>query len=159
MNCHFPISLRQRLPRRLIATTLGSMKLLGTVSYRDVHWGPLIMALLLTGVGLGMVVSATLDPSGPAQWGREAKMQSIWWALSFSVCIFCLHVPPKTWSALALPIALAAIGLQLFVLVAAGSSIVPYINGQANWIVLGPLRLQPGNSLRWPPCSPLPRWP
>ena len=71
------------------------MKLFGAVSYRDVHWGPLLMALLLTGIGLGMVFSATLDPNGPAQWGREAKMQSIWWGLSLAVCLFCLHVPPK----------------------------------------------------------------
>ena len=38
---------------------------------------------------------------------------------------------------------LVGIALELFMIVAAGTSVVPIIKGQANWLVLGPIRLQP----------------
>jgi cell division protein FtsW (lipid II flippase) len=58
-------------------------------------------------------------------------------------CLVALHVPFATWRTIAVPLFLAALGLELFMLVAAGTSVVPIIKGQANWLVLGPLRLQP----------------
>lgn len=124
------------------------MQLLSAVRYREVHWGLLLMSLLLTGIGVAFVFSACIDPSSPSGWSREATMQVVWWGISLIACAVCLHIPPTTWYHMAIPVALMALALQSVVLLAGGTALVPVINGHTSWIVLGPLRIQPDEFMK-----------
>lgn len=118
------------------------MRLFQRVRYTDVHWSPLLLALILTGTGLAFVFSATYEPA-EGGWSPESARQVLWWSISLVACFTVLHVPATTWRESAVPLYFACLLVQLFLLVAAGTPLVPHIKGQANWIVLGPLRLQP----------------
>jgi cell division protein FtsW (lipid II flippase) len=119
------------------------MALLQRVSYSEVPWGWLLATFLLTAMGVTFVYSACYDPAMAYGLGDEARKQIMWWGVAFIACLTTMHVPFATWRALAVPVFLAALALELFMIVAAGTSVVPIIKGQANWLVLGPLRLQP----------------
>lgn len=119
------------------------MSLIQRVRYPEVPWGWLAVTVLLTAMGVSFVISACYDPGATYGLGDEARKQLAWWAFSLAACLAALHIPFATWRQLAVPLFLAGLGLDLFMLVAAGTSIVPVIKGQANWLVLGPLRLQP----------------
>jgi cell division protein FtsW (lipid II flippase) len=119
------------------------MALIQRVRYAEVPWGWLAVTVILTAMGVSFVISACYDPGAGYGLGDEARKQLAWWAFSLVACIGALHVPFVTWRQLAVPLFLAGLALELFMLVAAGTSIVPVIKGQANWLVLGPLRLQP----------------
>jgi rod shape determining protein RodA len=119
------------------------MALIEPVRWREVPWGWLVVATLLTAFGVAFVISACYDPNERFGLGKEARMQLVWWGISLSACIGVLQLPFSTWRALAIPAFVAGIMLELFMAAAAGSALVPVIKGQANWVVLGPLRLQP----------------
>jgi cell division protein FtsW (lipid II flippase) len=119
------------------------MALIQRVSYSEVPWGWLLLTFLLTAMGVSFVISACYDPGAPYGLGDEARKQLGWWVVSVVACITTMHVPFATWRGLAVPLFLAGLCLEVFMLVAAGTSVVPVIKGQANWLVLGPLRLQP----------------
>lgn len=109
--------------------------------YADVSWGLLALAVIMTAFGLSAVVSATWDPSGG--WGRLGRQQLAWWLLGLLACAICMHVPLSLWRRLALPAFAGMLLVKLFMVLAAGTPVVPLINGEHNWIVLGPLRIQP----------------
>ncbi len=119
------------------------MALIEPVRWREVPWGWLVVATLLTAFGVAFVISACYDPNERFGLGKEARMQLVWWGISLAACIGVLQLPFSTWRALAIPAFIAGILLELFMAAAAGSALVPVIKGQANWVVLGPLRLQP----------------
>ena len=119
------------------------MAMIQRVSYSEVPWGWLALTVLLTAMGVSFVISACYDPGAAYGLGDEARKQLAWWAVSLVACLVAMHVPFALWRSLAIPLFLAGLGLELFMLVAAGTSVVPVIKGQANWLVLGPLRLQP----------------
>ncbi len=119
------------------------MALIGRVHWRDVPWGWFASALLLTAVGVAFVASACYAPTEPYGLGREARMQIVWWGVAVLGCLVAMHVPLSGWKQLAIPVFVACILLELFMMAAAGTALVPRIKGQANWIALGPLRLQP----------------
>ncbi|HEX3135926.1 MAG TPA: FtsW/RodA/SpoVE family cell cycle protein [Planctomycetota bacterium] len=119
------------------------MPLIQRVSYSEVPWGWLALTIALTGMGVSFVISACYDPGAAYGLGDEARKQLAWWGVSLIVCLMAMHVPFALWRGLAVPLFFAGLGLELFMLVAAGTSVVPMIKGQANWLVLGPLRLQP----------------
>lgn len=119
------------------------MALLQRVSYGEVPWGWLALTVLLTAMGVSFVISACYDPGAAYGLGDEARKQLGWWAVSVVACLVAMHVPFALWRSLAIPLFLGGLCLELFMLVAAGTSVVPVIKGQANWLVLGPLRLQP----------------
>lgn len=100
-------------------------------------------ALLLTGIGVTFVVSSTMDPHGLWGLGGKGIKQLIWWGLGLSACAVCLHISDEVWSALAWPAVLVALVLQGFMLAAAGTALVPSIKGAHNWLVLGPINIQP----------------
>jgi cell division protein FtsW (lipid II flippase) len=113
------------------------------LSWRDVPWLWLALALVLTAFGVAFVISACFDPGERFGLGKEARMQIIWWGISVLTCLVAMQIPFSTWRSFALPAFLASIALEVFMAFAAGSSLVPTIKGQANWLVFGPLRLQP----------------
>jgi rod shape determining protein RodA len=119
------------------------MALLQRVSYGEVPWGWLALTVVLTAMGVSFVISACYDPGAPYGLGDEARKQLAWWLVSIVGCLTAMHVPFATWRAAAVPLFIAGLCLVLFMVVAAGTSVVPVIKGQANWLVLGPLRLQP----------------
>lgn len=99
-----------------------------------------------------MVASATRDPAGPLELGREAQQQALWWGVSLPVAALAALVPFRLWRAAAAPLYLAAILGQLAMLALAGSTLVPVIKGQANWLVLGPVRAQPVEFVKVAAC-------
>ncbi len=117
--------------------------LLQRPAYHLIDWSMLVVALLLTGIGLAFIVSATTNFALSDEWGGEAKRQLVWWMIGLTVCFTALHVPIKQWWNWAWALFALALFMQLFMWAAAGSSLVPSIKGQHNWIALGPLRLQP----------------
>lgn len=119
------------------------MALIQRVRYGELQWPMIVLALAMTLFGLLFVVSATMDPEASYGWGREARMQLVWWGIAVLGCVACMHVPLATWRALALPALVGCVALQAFMIVAAGTALVPTIKGAHNWIALGQLRVQP----------------
>jgi len=118
------------------------MAIVNRVAYGEVQWLLLSLGAVMTLFGLAFVVSATSDPAAPG-WGREARMQLVWWLVAMSGCVACMHVSMVTWRQAAVPLFVAAIVVQLGMMVLAGSSLVPTIKGAHNWIAIGPARVQP----------------
>lgn len=89
-----------------------------------------------------MVISATGRESDVGL-APEARAQIVWWAVSAGTCLIAWRMPFSWWRELAIPSYIAALVVILGMVALAGTSLVPNIKGQANWIVLGPLRVQP----------------
>ena len=119
------------------------MALIQRISYAEVPWGWLALTVALTTMGAAFVISACYDPGAAFGLGEEARKQLTWWMVSLIACFTAMHVPFANWRQWAVPLFLGGMALELFMLVAAGTVIVPVIKGQANWLVLGPLRVQP----------------
>lgn len=111
--------------------------------YSRVPWWWLGLSALLSAVGILFVASATAEAAGESWLSRETAAQLMWWLVGGVACAAALHVAPPAWRRLAFPAAIAGCLLMLLMLVLAGTALVPRIKGQANWIVLGGLRLQP----------------
>jgi cell division protein FtsW (lipid II flippase) len=112
-------------------------------AYGRLPWWWIVATVALTGVGIAFVTSATYDPAADAWLSREADLQLWWWGAGLVACALGLHVAPATWRHLAIPAGLTGLGVMVAMLLLAGTPLVPTIKGQANWIVLGPMRLQP----------------
>ncbi len=111
--------------------------------YARVPWWWLGLSLVLSSIGILFVISATADGVAEGLLSREASSQLLWWLFGVIGCAAAMHISPVTWRRFAFPAALAGCLLMLLMLLLAGTSLVPRIKGQANWIVLGSLRLQP----------------
>ena len=118
------------------------MQILRRVRLHEFAWSPLILALTLTALGLAFVISATASP-GSDRLGFEARRQIVWLIISLSSCLACLHVPPATWKALVPEFYVGMFALLMFMMLMRGTALVPRIGGEHNWLVLGPLRVQP----------------
>lgn len=115
---------------------------------RDVHWAPLALAVALTLFGVIFVMSATYNPDNRYGLGREAQLQFTWWLIAGVGCMTLAHISVTAWKTLAYPAYGAAIAVQVLMTALAGTAMVPFINGQANWLVLGPLRIQPSEFIK-----------
>lgn len=115
---------------------------------RELAWVPLLLAALLTIYGVLFVASATFDSDGRPGLGREAQLQLTWWLIAGVGCLVTAHISLPAWKALAYPAYAAALVVQLIMITLAGSALVPIINGQANWLVLGALRIQPSEFIK-----------
>lgn len=111
--------------------------------YRRLPWGWLAASAALTLLGLLAVASATADSAPEGGWGREAVAQAWWWLIGLGAGAFALHLAPAAWQRLAWPAAIGGCLAMLAMLALADTPLVPRIKGQANWLVLGSLRVQP----------------
>lgn len=111
--------------------------------YGRIPWWWLGLSALLSAVGIAFVASATAEASGDGWLTRETGAQLLWWLVGGIACAAAMHTAPATWRRLAFPAAIAATLVMLLMMLLAGTPLVPRIKGQANWIVLGSLRLQP----------------
>ena len=109
---------------------------------RRLPWGFLACATLLTFGGVMMVISATARDLEPGL-SSEAKAQLLWWLIAAGVGLTAWRVPFGWWKELAVPGWIAALLVILGMDFLAGTVLVPFIKGQANWLVLGPVRVQP----------------
>jgi len=98
--------------------------------------------MLLTAFGVLMVISATGRESDVGL-ANEARAQLTWWGVAMAACVVAWRVPFAWWRELAIPGYITALVVILGMVALAGTTLVPNIKGQANWIVLGPLRVQP----------------
>ncbi len=112
-------------------------------SYTRVSWWWIGLSVVLSAVGIVFVISATAENASDGPISREAASQLVWWLLGICAAAAALHVAPASWRRLAFPAVLASCAVMLLMLLLAGTALVPRIKGQANWIVLGGLRLQP----------------
>jgi cell division protein FtsW (lipid II flippase) len=111
--------------------------------YARVPWLWLCLSAALSLVGMFFVASATADVAGEGWISRETGAQLLWWLFGGIAAAIAMHISPSTWRNLAFPAAIAGLAVMLLMLLLAGTALVPRIKGQANWIVLGGLRLQP----------------
>jgi rod shape determining protein RodA len=109
---------------------------------RRLPWGFLLCATLLTACGVTMVISATASESNPGL-ANEARAQVQWWLIACATGVAAWRVPFSWWKELAIPGYCAALLVILGMTALAGTALVPPIKGQCNWIVLGPVRVQP----------------
>ena len=109
---------------------------------RRLPWGFLGCALALSTWGVLMIISATT--SNTEAWlSIEAKAQLTWLPLAIAACLVASQRPFAFWKALALPGYLMSLMVIVCLEVFQGTSLVPTIKGLANWIVIGPIRVQP----------------
>jgi rod shape determining protein RodA len=109
----------------------------------EVQWLMFCLAFILSCIGIAFVYSATMDPADPYTWGLQAKKQLVWFIISIIAAMVLMHVPTKQWKENAVLLYVACLFLQLGMWAAAGTALVPIINGAHNWISLGPVSLQP----------------
>ncbi|MBA3684552.1 MAG: FtsW/RodA/SpoVE family cell cycle protein [Planctomycetes bacterium] len=124
------------------------MSLIQRVRLRDLSWGVLLVALLLTAFGVACVISAKWDPGNRWGFGHEAQMQLAWWLVSLIACICITHITATAWREAAMFCYTASLLTQFAMIALAGSALVPKIKGQANWLVLGGLRVQPSEFVK-----------
>ncbi len=96
----------------------------------------------MTSFGVLMVVSASA-PGNEGLLANEAEAQLTWWGVAVGACLVAWRLPFSWWRELAIPGYITALVVILGMTLLAGTSLVPAIKGQTNWIVLGPLRVQP----------------
>lgn len=113
-----------------------------TRASRPLPWGFLACATALTAAGVAMVISAT-GSEADAGLANEARAQLQWWAIALATSLIAWRTPFRWWKELAIPGYVLSLLAVLGMAALAGTSLVPNIKGQANWIVLGPLRVQP----------------
>ncbi len=117
--------------------------MIAALRLRLVPWPLLFVAVALNLVGLLFVASATYDATASHGLGREARLQLIWSGVALASALAAGHITLGAWKQLAPVLYVGGLLLVLMMIAAAGTSLVPTIKGQANWIVLGPLRVQP----------------
>ena len=103
----------------------------------------LSVTVVLVVIGLIMVLSASsvkslvqTDNSTPYVFFRKQLQFAAMGAIAMVVAV---RIPPRAWKALAVPILVGSLLLQLLVFTPLGVS----VNGNRNWLALGPVTLQP----------------
>lgn len=101
-------------------------------------------ALLLTGFGLVMVLSATSALDGGQSPFEHVVKQGVFALLGVPLMFVLSRAPLKFWKRIAWPALIAAVLFQLLVFTPLGIS----ANGNRNWINIGGLQAQPAEFLK-----------
>ena len=97
---------------------------------------------ILTVVGISLARQPLIP--GPKFRGSHARLQAMWWLIALFGMTVALHVPATTWRSAAWVLLGIALVVQILMILLAGTSLVPRINGAHNWIALHPrIRIQP----------------
>ncbi len=115
---------------------------------KAINWLPAVFALALTAFGVAFVISACYDPDAAFGLGPEAKKQIVWFVIGLGACTTVALVPLSFWRQAAVPAYVACLVVQGLMIAAAGSSLVPRVKGAHNWLVLGPLTIQPSEFIK-----------
>ncbi|MCE2391516.1 MAG: rod shape-determining protein RodA [Proteobacteria bacterium] len=103
---------------------------------QNFEWPLLVMALLLGGIGIVNLISASPGAEGGVP--PIAKRQLLWLGVGGLALLAALVPEYRSFGRLAVPIYAACCLLLLATLLTA-----PIINGSQRWLILGPVRLQP----------------
>jgi cell division protein FtsW len=103
----------------------------------------LSVTVVLVVIGLIMVLSASsvkslvqTDNATPYVFFRKQLQFALMGGVALAIAA---HVPVRTWKALSVPVLVGALFLQLLVFTPLGVS----VNGNRNWLAVGPLSVQP----------------
>ncbi|MDQ1128882.1 putative lipid II flippase FtsW [Microbacterium sp. SORGH_AS_0888] len=104
-------------------------------------------ALILTGFGIVMILSATSATSVEAGGGPydDAIKQAIYAAIGIPLMLIVSRVPTRFWKRIAWPLLIAALCGQLLVFVP-GLGVTDY--GNTNWIHIGGIQAQPSEFIK-----------
>ena len=104
-------------------------------------------ALLLTGFGLVMVLSATTAASTAAGQGPYESLikQGVFAAVGIPLMFICSRLPVSFWKKMAWPALIAATAFQLLVFV---PGLGVSANGNRNWIMIAGIQAQPAEFLK-----------
>ena len=100
--------------------------------------------LLLVGVGVFTIASATVDPSGA---GGLWRMQLAWLLVALAAAAVVVAVDYHVWAEIAMFLH-GAVMVLLVVVLFFGHEVA----GNRSWLVLGPVRLQPSELAKWTTC-------
>lgn len=104
----------------------------------------ILVALLLAGLGVLAIASATLEQPGREDlWRRQA----IWLAVAVVAAAVVVFVDYHLWAGVALSLHGVVVGLLVAVLFLGRE-----VGGNKSWLVFGPLRLQPSELAKWTTC-------
>jgi rod shape determining protein RodA len=104
----------------------------------------IVTTLVLGGIGLLSIASATLDQAGRAgQW----RMQLLWLGVAMLAAMVVVLVDYRLWAELAYVLHGLAL-LALVLVLVLGTE----VGGNRSWLTLGPLRAQPSEFAKWSTC-------
>lgn len=111
-------------------------------------WAWLAIVMVLTLIGICFVWSATYDSNASWGLGSLAIKQMQWWIIAGLGGILAMHVPFASVRLVVVGAWIAGVVMELLMMAAAGSALVPSIKGQANWLVLGAVSIQPAEFIK-----------
>ena len=104
----------------------------------------ILTTLALVGVGVFGIASATMEqPSQAGLW----RTQVVWLAIGMLAGVVIVMVDYRVWAEIALPMH-GFVNLLLVAVLFFGKE----VGGNRSWLVLGPLRLQPSELVKWTTC-------
>lgn len=110
-----------------------------------IDWWLIGVWLALVVLGWGNLYAAVWDETFSAfDWGQRYGMQLAWIAVSVVVALVIMLIDDKYWHILAYPIWGVFLVLMLSTLV-----LSPEIKGAKAWLILGPVRLQPAEFMKF----------
>lgn len=123
------------------------MGLFQRVNLDDVPWLLVLASAALSCFGVLFVISATLDPV-THRMGIEGAKHILWFIIASVAGMTCMHVKPGVWKEYAPLAYIGGFMIMVAMLVLAGSPLVPNVKGAHNWIVLGPISIQPSEFVK-----------
>lgn len=103
----------------------------------------ILVTLVLVGVGVFSIASATLQGGRPGLW----RTQLFWLVLALVVAAVVFFVDYRVWAEISLLLHGLVVALLVLVLFVGRE-----VGGNRSWLQLGPVRLQPSELAKWTTC-------